>query len=171
MSKYVLDYNNGTVNGEAVERLIYNKLAADDLTLSVAESLTGGIVAAKLIDVAGISKYFREGIVAYANEAKESRLNVKADTLRKYGAVSQQTATEMAQGLIAEGADVGISTTGIAGPGGGSAEKPVGTVWFGFATKTETYAKKQVFDGNRTEIRNKSANYALINLFLILDAR
>lgn len=111
----------------------------------MAESLTGGEVAAKLVDVAGISKSFIEGIVAYANEAKMNRLGVSAETLIKYGAVSEETAKEMAEGLIKGDVTVSVSTTGIAGPTGGTVEKPVGTVCFGFCLNGKTFTERQIF--------------------------
>ena len=164
--------NDGNVTvgdtGKPVEYAVAAKLAEKKLTLSVAESLTGGMVAARLVNVPGISENFREGIVAYANAAKISRLGVKESTLSLFGAVSCETAEEMALGLIKEGADVAVSTTGIAGPTGGCADKPVGLVWFGFATKDKVFSKKQIFTGNRKEIREKSTNYSLFNLLLLL---
>lgn len=153
-----------------LEQEVARLLDICNITLSVSESLTGGMICERLIGVSGISKHFREGVVAYANEAKESRLGVKRETLMNFGAVSAETAVEMAAGLLEEGADVAISTTGIAGPTGGSAAKPAGLVYFGFATKKQAFAKKQIFDGNRQEIRKKSTNYALFNLILLLTA-
>ena len=106
------DFAPDAIDGQPVENLIYALLREKNLTLSVAESLTGGLVSAKLINVAGISAFFREGIVAYANEAKIHRLGVSEKTISSYGAVSSETACEMAKGLIADGTEVAISTTG-----------------------------------------------------------
>ncbi|MCI7530155.1 MAG: CinA family protein [Eubacteriales bacterium] len=144
-------------------------LSDNDLKIAVAESLTGGMVAAEFVDVPGVSKVFIEGIVAYANEAKISRLGVKKETLEKFGAVSEETAREMAEGLIKNDVNVSLSTTGIAGPSGGSAAKPVGTVCFGFRVNGITYTKKQFFNGNRQEIRKKSTDFALNALYLLLS--
>ena len=144
-------------------------LSDNDLKIAVAESLTGGMVAAEFVDVPGVSKVFIEGIVAYANEAKISRLGVKKETLEKFGAVSEETAREMAEGLIKNGVNVSLSTTGIAGPSGGSAAKPVGTVCFGFRVNGITYTKTQFFNGNRQEIRKKSTDFALNALYLLLS--
>ena len=107
------------VDGKKLNVAVAQLLLENNLKISVAESLTGGEVAAKLVDVPGISKSFIEGIVAYANEAKMNRLSVSAETLIKYGAVSEETAKEMAEGLIKGDVTVSVSTTGIAGPTGG----------------------------------------------------
>jgi len=104
------------------------------LTISCAESCTGGLVAKTITDVGGCSAVFKGGVVSYANEIKENVLGVKAETLKKYGAVSEFTAMEMAEGVkVLCNTDIGISTTGIAGPGGGTPDKPVGTVYVGFS--------------------------------------
>lgn len=164
------DLENGTVDGVPAENAVYGILVEKGLTVSVAESLTGGLVAAKLINVPGMSKCFREGITAYSNEAKQERLGVREETLRLHGAVSGETAEEMAAGLINAGADVAVSTTGIAGPDGGSAEKPVGLVWFGFADAEGTKSVSKIFSGTRAEIREKAANFALCGLYGLLGA-
>lgn len=130
-------------------------------TIAVAESCTGGMIASMLTDVPGISSVFTEGVVTYANEAKE-RLGVSHETLLKYGAVSEQTAKEMAQSVrLRAGADIGISTTGIAGPGGGTPEKPVGLVYIGFSAKDKTYAVRLNLIGERNRIRRSAALNAL----------
>lgn len=117
-------------------------------TISTAESCTGGLISGMLTAVPGSSSVFGFGACTYANEAKIKLLGVKAETLDTFGAVSEQTAKEMAEGIRKlSGADFGISTTGIAGPDGGTAEKPVGTVWIGFSSAEKTFAKKYVFDG------------------------
>ena len=133
--------------------------------LSVGESLTGGLLADSLVRIPGASEVLSEGAVTYANEAKTCRLGVKEETLRKYGAVSEQTAYEMCQGLLATGlCDWAISTTGIAGPGGGSAAKPVGTVYIGVASREQTTVYKHCFTGNREEVRTQSCTTALFYL-------
>lgn len=152
----------------------YAEMVADCLknskiTLSIAESLTGGMVASKLVDIAGISEYFHEGIISYSNCSKIKRLGVKAETIEHYGAVSVQTAVEMAKGLIYEnGANIAISTTGIAGPTGETLDKPIGLVYFGLATNNMFYCVKQKFSGSRLDIKEESANFALFFLLKYL---
>ena len=112
------------------------------MTLATAESCTGGLIAKRITDVAGCSDVFLGGCVTYANEAKEKLIGVKHETLEAFGAVSEQTAREMARGVrLALGADVGIATTGIAGPGGGTPEKPVGTVYIAVSTEEGEWVK------------------------------
>ena len=132
-------------------------------TLVTAESCTGGMIGASLTEVPGISEFYGYGVVTYANKAKEHLLGVKSETLREHGAVSEQTACEMAKGILElSKADVGISVTGIAGPGGGSAEKPVGLVYIGFADKSGICtAYKNIFDGNRESVREQTVSTAL----------
>lgn len=117
-------------------------------TLSTAESCTGGLISGAITSVSGSSSVFGYGACTYANEAKIKLLGVKPETLEKYGAVSEQTALEMANGIRAlSGSDYAITTTGIAGPDGGTSEKPVGTVWIGFSSTKKSYAVKFLFDG------------------------
>ena len=153
---------------ERLEELITKRLVEMGYSLSLAESCTGGAVTAKLVDVPGISKVLTEGIVCYSNSAKIERLGVSRETLSKYGAVSEETALEMLKGLTT---DVGIATTGIAGPGGGSSEKPVGTVYIGIKVKDKTYIKKCNFRGSRERIRKLTVMYTLFKLLKILDMR
>ncbi len=123
-------------------------LKAGSLTAATAESCTGGLLSEKITSVAGSSEVFGFGICSYANEAKMKLLGVKAETLEKFGAVSRETAVEMAYGARqTSGADYGVSTTGIAGPDGGTEENPVGTVWIGISSEKRTYAEKFRFDG------------------------
>ena len=152
--------SDGTLAETVLERLrFYN------LTLSVAESLTGGMIASDLVDIPGCSESFLEGIVAYSNQAKISRLGVSATTLQNFGAVSEQVARQMASGLIRPGVNYAVSTTGIAGPGGGSPEKPVGLVYIGVADEINCIATECRFEGSRDEIRRLSANTALYLLW------
>ena len=124
------------VDVDSLENAVVLFLRERGLTLATAESCTGGFMAKRITDIAGCSDVFLGGCVTYANEAKERLLGVKHETLEQYGAVSEQTAMEMAKGIReALGADIGVSATGIAGPGGGSEEKPVGTVYIGISTK------------------------------------
>ncbi len=133
------------------------------LTLALAESCTGGLCAARLVDVSGASQVFLGSVVSYANSAKHNILGVHASTLEKNGAVSGQTVVEMARGARYEfGADIAVSVSGIAGPTGGTDEKPVGTVYVGYSSKNGSLAIKASF-GNigRSEIREKSVNLML----------
>jgi PncC family amidohydrolase len=133
---------------------IGNILIEKKLTLATAESCTGGLVASRITDVSGSSAYFLGSIVAYSYEAKASLLDVSWDTLNKKGAVSRETVIEMAQGARKVfNADIAVSVSGIAGPGGGTPDKPVGTVWVGLATPSGEEARHFVWDGDR--IRNK----------------
>ncbi len=127
------------------------------LTIAVAESCTGGMLASRLINYPGISDVFMEGAVTYSNDAKMRRLGVSAKTLKKYGAVSAETAREMAEGIArTANTDIGLSTTGIAGPGGGTFEKPVGLVYAGMYFKGVVKVEKMNIAGNRQNIRNRA---------------
>ena len=152
---------------DRIENTIYEclNLGEKPLTISTAESCTGGMIASKLIEVPGISKNFIEGIVSYSNEAKIKRLKVKKETLEKYGAVSEEVAREMLAGLKT---DVGISTTGIAGPGGGTKDKPVGLVYIGIKVKDEVKVFRRELKGDRNKIRQRAMMHALYNLLKIL---
>jgi len=137
-------------------------LRARGLKLATAESCTGGLIADRLTDVPGSSEYFIGGVVAYAYEAKVALLNVSWDTLRMYGAVSCETVLEMARGVrIALGADLAVSVSGIAGPGGGLPDKPVGATWLGLATPDGEWARKFLWDRNRRGNKQLSAEAAL----------
>lgn len=121
---------------ESLESVVVHQLAEQGLKLALAESCTGGLIASRVTDVPGASEVFTHGFVTYANEAKRDVLGVPQSFLDDYGAVSEQVARSMAEGALkVSGADVALSVTGIAGPGGGTEEKPVGTVWFGLARK------------------------------------
>jgi len=150
---------------EEVAKLLVNK----NMTISVSESCTGGLVSSSLINYPGISSVFMEGCVTYSNEAKISRLGVKKETLDKYGAVSEETAKEMAEGIAKNfNTNIGLSTTGIAGPEGGSEEKPVGLVYIGIYINGETTVKKFIFNGNRQSIRLRATKNLLNELRLKL---
>ena len=155
---------------DRIENTIYEYLNSGKkpLTISTAESCTGGMVASKLIEVPGISENFIESIVSYSNEAKIKRLKVKKETLEKYGAVSEEVAREMLAGLKT---DVGISTTGIAGPGGGTKDKPVGLVYIGIKVKNEVKVFKRELKGDRNKIRQRAMMHALYNLLKILSKK
>lgn len=132
-------------------------------TLAVSESCTGGGLAQAITAVPAASTWFDRGFVTYSNDSKKELLGVRQETLEKYGAVSEQTAKEMAEGTLKNSkADITISTTGIAGPTGGSPEKPVGTVWFGLAKKGETpQARLKHFEGDRHDIQKSAITFAL----------
>jgi competence/damage-inducible protein CinA C-terminal domain len=149
---------------------VLRSLEKKGLKLATAESCTGGMVSAALTDLAGASNVFERGFVTYSNEAKMELLGVSEETLSQHGAVSAETAREMAEGALRHSrADMAVSITGIAGPGGGSAEKPVGLVWFGLAVKgKEPRAEKRIFlAGERAIVRRDSVATALS---LVLEA-
>ena len=152
---------------DRIENTIYECLNSGEkpLTISTAESCTGGMIASKLIEVPGISENFIESIVSYSNEAKIKRLKVKKETLEKYGAVSEEVAREMLAGLKT---DIGISTTGIAGPDGGTKDKPVGLVYIGIKVKDEVRVFRRELKGDRNKIRQRAMMHALYNLLKIL---
>ncbi len=138
-------------------------LSQKKLKLTTVESCTGGSLAKLITDIPGASEWFDCGFITYSNESKIHSVNVPAELIAQNGAVSQKVALAMAKGgLDVTNADIAISTTGIAGPDGGSLEKPVGTVCFGFATKENYFSTdKQLFDGDRSKIREKSVIYSL----------
>lgn len=149
-----------------LEEAIGERLVKKGFTLASAESCTGGRFAARITSVPGASDYFSEGAVTYSNQAKIKRLGVKPQTLLKYGAVSAETAREMAEGICrTSGADVGVSITGIAGPGGGTAEKPVGLVYIGMCVNGVVETKKFTFGLDRNLNQERSVKEALIWLW------
>lgn len=150
------------LNGETMEEVVGRLLTEKGKTLSVAESCTGGMVGMRLTDVPGSSAYFIEGAITYSNEAKIGTLNVPPELLEKHGAVSAECAEAMAKGMRERaGTDYAISVTGIAGPDGGSEEKPVGTVFIGFASTLKIKSVKLVLPGDRYLIRWRSSQAAL----------
>lgn len=145
-----------------MEEELVEILTKKQYKITTAESCTGGLVAATIVNVSGASEVFQAGFVTYANEAKEKELGVKSETLQTYGAVSEKTAKEMAIGCAAHAkAQVGISTTGIAGPGAGTAEKPVGLVYIGCAVRSNVYVEKNLFSGDRQQVRRQAADRAI----------
>jgi len=149
------------IDETSIEKYVCEKLIEKNLTISTAESCTGGMIASKLVDYPGISKVFKEGFITYSNESKINRLGVKKETLEKYGAVSEETAEEMAKGAaLASGSDIGLSVTGIAGPEGGTKEKPVGLVYIALYYNGKTYVRETNYPGGRNVIRERSTNYA-----------
>ena len=132
------------------------------LRLAVAESCTGGLIGHRLTNVAGSSTYYMGSVTAYAYEAKVRLLNVRWETLEKHGAVSGEAVIEMARGVRhALAADIGLSVSGIAGPGGGTPEKPVGTVWIGLSSPEDEFAELFVWQGDRIQNKEHSAEAAL----------
>lgn len=153
-------------DNDRLEKKVVELLQKSGMSISTAESCTGGMLASKLIDVPGISNSFYEGIVSYSNEAKMKRLGVKKETLERYGAVSEEVAREMVMGLTT---DIALSTTGIAGPDGGTAEKPVGLVYMGIKIKDKIYVEKRVFRGDRNKVRERTVSHTLFTLIKILN--
>lgn len=142
------------------------KLMGQHLKLVTAESCTGGWVAEAVTAIPGSSEWFERGFVTYSNIAKQEMLGINKATLAQFGAVSEQVAREMVQGALARSyADIALSVTGIAGPEGGTSEKPVGTVWFGFAQKeAKAIVRLKHFTGDREAIRRRAVEYALNEL-------
>lgn len=137
-------------------------LKEKNLSITTAESCTGGLIAATLVNVPGISGQFREGYVTYSDEAKERLLGVRRETLARFGAVSSQTAEEMAAGARrAAGADVSLISTGIAGPDGGTEQKPAGLVYLACAYAGKVSVERHLFQGDRQEVRRASVAAAL----------
>lgn len=157
IGKYLYGYD-----GETIEKIVADYLIKENLSISVAESCTGGLLSHRLTNIPGISNAFDRGIISYSNRAKHEHLYVKDSTLKKYGAVSKETAVEMAEGIRkVSGTDIGISITGIAGPDGGTKEKPVGLVFIAYADDKKTVVKKKLFFGNRITIKERSVNAVL----------
>lgn len=145
-----------------LEEKIVEELQRRNLTITTAESCTGGLLAGRILNVSGASAVYNEGHITYSNEAKECLLGVKHSTLQQFGAVSEQTAGEMAKGAArVANADVGLSTTGIAGPTGGTPEKPVGLVYVGCAIGDEVVVEECRFQGTREVNRNAAVEAAL----------
>ena len=136
------------------------------LTVASAESCSGGLIAHTLTNISGSSEYFDRGIVSYSNKAKVELLDIPKENIEKYGAVSEQVANAMAEEIRKKaGVDIGISTTGIAGPTGGTKEKPVGLVYIGLSTKDKTNVEKHQFLGTRLKNKTKTCNAALEMLY------
>jgi nicotinamide-nucleotide amidase len=151
-----------STTSEEMAAVVGRILARGGLMLATAESCTGGAVSRSLTDVAGSSNFFVGGVISYSDRLKEQLLGVRRDTLDKHGAVSSETAIEMAAGVCRiTGAEVGISVTGIAGPGGGSPEKPVGTVWFGFNFQDRSESVERRYPGDRASVRMRATHFAL----------
>ena len=146
------------------------QLATRGEKLATAESCTGGLIAKTLTDLAGSSVWFDRGFVTYSNEAKTEMISVPASVIEQYGAVSEPVANAMVTGALKHSAaDFAIAVTGVAGPGGGSAEKPVGTVWIGIGSKHQLIARKYVFPGDRNAVRQATLETALVSLKTMLE--
>ena len=157
------------MNASDLTKTLAQILLSRSWTVSLAESCTGGLVCATLTELAGSSEWFERGYITYSNEAKSECLDVPSQLIESHGAVSEQVAKAMAEGArINSGSNVAISITGVAGPSGGSAEKPVGTVCFGWATENQTLTKTMHFAGNRQTIRQQAAQFALTELIALL---
>ena len=161
IGKYIV-----TEDEEKIEEKVCNLLKSKNYTLAVAESCTGGMLASTIVGLSGVSEIFIEGLVTYSNESKINRLNVDKNIIERYGAVSKEVAEAMVFGLKAK---VAISTTGIAGPNGGTLEKPVGLVYVGLKVKDKIKSFKFNFTGDRERIRRKAVLHSLFELYKMLE--
>ncbi|MCP4488078.1 MAG: CinA family protein [Gammaproteobacteria bacterium] len=146
-------------------QLLAEQLSRQGQKLATAESCTGGLIAKTLTDLAGSSVWFDRGFVTYSNAAKSDMLAIPASVIAEYGAVSETVVSAMVKGVLNySDADYAIAVTGVAGPGGGSEEKPVGTVWIGVGSKQQVVAIKYLFPGDRDAVRRATLEMALVNL-------
>jgi nicotinamide-nucleotide amidase len=158
--------------GESIEGAVVALLKAGGLRVSVAESCTGGMLASMLVNVPGASAVFEEGFVTYSDGAKMKYLGVREGTLAEYGAVSEAIVLEMIAGLRRlNGAEVRIAVSGIAGPGGGTPEKPVGLVHYAIGIEDDAFSEAKTFKGNREQIRRKTCLWVLYRLHSLLKER
>ena len=154
----------------ALVRQLANALLARGWMLATAESCTGGLIAGACTDLAGSSAWFERGFVSYSNAAKSQMLGVDAALIAQHGAVSEPVARAMAQGALQHAqAQVALAVTGVAGPGGGSADKPVGTVWFGWAFDGRVLSEVQHFAGDRAAVRQATVQHSLQRLLELLQ--
>ena len=157
-------------SNKALEYQVYQLLKKKHVTLTTAESATGGMIAATLINVPGISEFFTEGYITYSDEAKIKMIHVSPDTIRTYGVVSSETAADMAKAAAkTAGTAAAVSVTGVAGPNGGTKECPVGRVFIGAALDGKTLTRKFTFDGDRMQIRQQAPREALLLLIDMLQ--
>jgi nicotinamide-nucleotide amidase len=148
---------------------VSSQLKRQGLRIATAESCTGGLVAHTFTNISGSSDYFDRGVISYSNEAKKELLGVQESFLLEFGAVSEQVAKSMAEGVrLKSNVDIGIATTGIAGPTGGSKDKPVGLVYIAISTKKETIVKRFIFQGDRIQNKKCTCNEVLIMLHELL---
>ena len=156
---------------DQLAQLLGQKLVARNWTISCAESCTGGGIGYAITAISGSSTWFKQGLITYSNEAKQQLLGVTAQTLTSFGAVSAQTVEEMARGAAQSAcAQVAIAISGIAGPDGGTPDKPVGTVWFGFFIDGQSHNIKQLFNGGRQQVRLKAIEFALSKVIRLIDS-
>lgn len=155
---------------DVVEETVGRLLVSADMKIALAESCTGGLVMQRLSDIPGSSRYLLGGVVAYSNEVKEKVLGVPGEIIQKHGAVSEQTAGLMALGVRKlTGASLGLGITGIAGPGGGTMDKPVGTVYIALASREQVLCRRFLFSGERQVIRQDAATAGLVMILHHLD--
>ena len=153
-----------TTDSRSLLEVVTDLIKENHVTVSAAESCTGGLISKLLTDVSGSSGYFTQSIITYANEAKIDRLGVRPETIEKYGAVSEQTCREMVEGMLrTAGTDYAVASTGIAGPTGGTDDKPVGMVYLGVANRDRTDVRRFVFSGDRDVVRTRSA-FTVLNM-------
>jgi nicotinamide-nucleotide amidase len=154
-----------------IEEELVNLLIKKNLKISCAESCTGGLIASTIVNVPSASSVFECGIVTYSNEAKQKYLNISESDIKKYGVVSEEIASQMAEGIAKEThSDIGLSTTGFAGPSGGEDGKPIGTVCFGFYISGKVYKCTQIFkDLPRNEVRSRSVLFCFNKLIELLS--
>lgn len=167
-------FRDKNINPDLLESMVVEKLTMKNKKVATAESCTGGLLSKRITEVSGASNVFDCGICSYSNEIKHKILGVKQETLDILGAVSAETAMQMAEGVMKiSGADIGVSTTGIAGPTGGTPEKPVGLVFLGVCTKEASYSIKLMLGGENRKINSRSyirelttdaALYTILNL-------
>jgi nicotinamide-nucleotide amidase len=151
--------------GETLEEELYRLLKEKNLTLSVAESVTGGMISDRIVSVPGISSFFKGGVVVYSNESKIKILGVSKKTITEHGAVSKACVLEMAKGALEVfKTDIAIATTGLAGPTGETKDNPLGTVWFGLSSKFESQVWQKIYGGTRNEVRKAASDDALESL-------
>lgn len=160
LSEHIYSYDN-----ESIEEVVYKILKEKNMKIAFCESCTGGLISSSFTKIPGVSDVFDRGIVTYSLQSKIEELNCKKETLKKYGAVSEQIASEMVKGLIDKtGVDIALSTTGLAGPANGKEEKSIGLVYIGIATKENLKIIKSNFTGNRVSIQNKATLKAFSEL-------
>lgn len=147
------------------------KLVSKNLTIATAESCTGGLLANRITNVPGSSRYFERGVIVYSNQSKNELLNVPTEVIESYGAVSLETAKALAIGIKeVASTDLGLGVTGVAGPAGGTSEKPVGLVYIGLAARENIEVRKFNFNGDRLEIKNQTCEEALKLMIKYLDS-
>lgn len=167
ISKFIDKFSENIYSDEdkSLQKVVAELLFFHNIRVAVAESLTGGQIAARLIEIPGISKVFYEGIVAYDNASKVRRLHVPISDIESFGAVSEQVSTKMVKGLLEnKDIDIALSTTGIAGPSADGTSKPIGLVYISVSSDKNCVTERNVFSGNREEIRTASSNAALFYL-------